>query len=448
MNGITLVFPHWTTCMSLTTINQMEASIENLKCVSAVVKIASRCNLNCTYCYMYNLGDETYKQQPKFMDRGVQQALFQKVKNHCLRHDIEQFQFILHGGEPMLAGKEFFRNFFDDAKAILEPDIKIVFSMQTNALLLSTEWCNLLSEYNVSIGISLDGTREANDRYRIDHAGRGSYDRIIKGLKITQEHEFYAGKRLGLLSVLNIESDPIECYEHFKELKAPAISFLLPDNNFDLPPPLPKSGPLADSETPYGDWLIQVFDRWIEDGKDKPGIGLFERIMGQIIGGQINSDSLGGRRNEILVIETNGGIESVDVLKICGNGFTKNSANVLSHELDDALQTDLAKLYHLSHEWISAQCRSCPVQHLCGGGYIPHRYSSERGFDNPSVYCKDLLKLITHIQNAVLGLLPAEVLEDTGVTLLTYEDAQQIMQEEMALAEEPDYTEALQRFSR
>ena len=72
--------------------------------------------------------------------------------------------------------------------------------MQTNATLLTEEWCEVLGKLNIQIGISLDGTPEANDIFRIDHAGKGSYTRIVKGLKIAQNSP-YLNTAPGILSV-------------------------------------------------------------------------------------------------------------------------------------------------------------------------------------------------------------------------------------------------------
>ena len=58
---------------------------------SLVVKVASRCNLNCTYCYVYNMGDESYKKQPKFMSEDVIQSLFLRIKNHWEKNKLERF---------------------------------------------------------------------------------------------------------------------------------------------------------------------------------------------------------------------------------------------------------------------------------------------------------------------------------------------------------------------
>ncbi|HEY1202986.1 MAG TPA: hypothetical protein VGE79_18505 [Niastella sp.] len=81
--------------------------VSDLKCKLLVLKVASRCILNCTYCYMYNLGDTTYMKQPKVMSDDVVDSLITRVKKHCHMHGIDVFDFNFHGGEPLLAGPEF-----------------------------------------------------------------------------------------------------------------------------------------------------------------------------------------------------------------------------------------------------------------------------------------------------------------------------------------------------
>lgn len=401
------------------------------KCSCAVVKIASRCNINCTYCYMYNKGDESYKQQPKRMSDEVVDALLKRVQYHCLKHNITNFHFVLHGGEPLLAGKEFIKKFVLKARKVLSPDITPSFSLQTNALLIDKEWCQLFVELGIRIGISIDGTKEVNDRYRVDHQGKGTHDRTVKGLKVIQNYIAETNQKISIGSILvaNADSDPIETYEHFKSLGLRSIKPVLPDFTYDdLPENFDPNDP---NHTPFGDWLITVFDKWLHESDPKPQVSLFKEIIELLLGSEQGTDSVGNDEVDVLVIETDGGIETVDALKVCGDGFTKEGLNVLEHELDKAMDTHLAQMYFMSKKRLCKQCQVCPVSEICGGGFIPHRYSSKNGFDNPSIYCNDLLKLVAHIQHKVLGQFPAQLLEESGIELLTYERARQMLEENM-----------------
>ncbi len=415
---------------------------DELKCRTLVVKIASRCNLNCTYCYMYNLGDETYRSQPKVMSYEIVDAMIFRSREHCEKTNMKEFTFVLHGGEPLLAGKDFFTYFVNKAREVLMPDIKPNFIVQTNGLLLSDSWCELFGSLNISFGISLDGLKADNDQYRIDHSGKGSYDRIIKGLRIAQESTHLKNKP-GLLSVININADPVETYYHFKSLKAKVVDYLLPEATFDNPPMQPSADKAWAGEAPYGDWLIKMFDCWFEDEEDRYNIRQFYFIVHSILGGNFSADNLGQLNNEVLVIETNGDIEAVDGLKVCGHGFTKAGANVQTYSFSDAMQTKLARLYHLSHMLLPRKCMSCPVQEVCGGGTIPHRYSKDKGFNNPSVYCKDLMKLITHIQTRVISQLPEEIRLNSNIEALSYEQAIKITEEQFLITPEPEYADDL-----
>jgi len=417
-------------------------NFDNIKCTDAVVKIASRCNINCTYCYMYNSGDESYKFQPKFMNDETVISLFKKVKTHCLKKGLSTFHFILHGGEPLLVGESFFRDFVKKAKRILLPEIKPTFSIQTNGILINDKWCELFKELKIGIGISIDGIQSVNDENRIDHRGKGTYERVVKGIKTMQRNDV----GIGVLSVVNVDSDPIEAYEHIKLLNITSVDFLLPDYTYDNPPKGIINGDLDRLNTPYADWLIKIFDKWFTD-KDKLDIRLFKYAVCLLLGGEIEFDYIGTANNDVLVIETDGGIEPVDSLKICGNEFTKIKANIKTHQIDEALQSPLSRMYHLSKKMVSKRCSVCPILEICGGGFLPHRYSSNNGFNNPSIYCVDLIKLFTHMQGKVMNeFTKAQLEEFGGITILTHEDVKKSIRQEVQEAEEPGYSEFLEFF--
>ncbi|UOX32808.1 radical SAM protein [Flavobacterium sediminilitoris] len=414
-------------------------------CKTFVVKIASRCNINCSYCYMYNMGDESYKGQPKVMSIETLEKMITRAKEHCLDNNLNRFTFVLHGGEPLLAGKKFVENFVNTANTIFkETQVEVFFTLQTNGLLLTDDWCQLLKRLKISLGISLDGLKEDNDKNRKDHKGNGTYDKVIKALTLTQKEEHTLDA--GLLSVININSSPTNIYKSFKSLNVFSTDFLIPEANYDSLPIMPNTGDFLNSETPYGDWLIELFNIWFND-KDKLYIRRFQQYIYSIMGADINGDDMGNSNNEVLVIETNGDYEAVDALKICGNNFTKSSANVSNYTVSQAMETKLAKEYYSSHFNLPSKCIACPISETCGGGYIPHRYSSKNGFNNPSVYCNDLLKLITHIQNIVIDEIPYTLRKESGIEKITYENALEIIKETLPTIEKPKYTEILESFS-
>ena len=369
-----------------------------LVCRSLIVKVASRCNLNCSYCYVYNQGDTTYRNQPKVMHSDTVTATIARVRSHCHRHDIRHFEFIFHGGEPLLVNPIFLEDFLAKARAALT-GVALSFSLQTNGVLLSEAWCRWLKAAKIHVGISLDGPEAVHNQARVDHRGRGSYQRVVQGIHNAQR----IGLPFGILSVIDVRANPQEVYAHLKSLKIRRINFLLPYGSHDHPPPGIGS---ATDDMPYADWLLSVFDRWWDEVPPKPRVRLFEQTIQLALGIGGGYEALGSRNLELLVVETDGSIEAAGSLKVCGHGFTKAHMNVHEHELDEALRTNLAWKYHVSHQKLPQQCSSCPINAICGGGHLVHRYRSDNGFDNPSVLCQDMIKFITHVQRRLGELFP------------------------------------------
>jgi uncharacterized protein len=387
-----------------------------------VVKIASRCNLNCTYCYMYNKGDTTYLQQPKVMSNDTIDNLITKIILHCQSHDLKVFTIVLHGGEPLLAGMEKIKYFVEKANEYsMKNNIEIKFTIQTNGLLLTEEWCKFLSKFKIRLSISLDGVKEINDKYRIDHAGNGSYDKILEAVNIANVH--YTLQPPSILSVLDINNNPVEALNHIVAIGAKSVDFLLPASNYKDLPPKPTYGAFVSSLNPYGDWLSTLYNHLKTIPIEKrPIVKLFHNLIAKIMGAEILSDIIGDDENHVLVIETNGDIEPIDMLKICGNGFTKGNINIFTNTLDDAFSLTLAELYYNSHNILCEQCKECPILSLCGSGFIVHRYSEDNKFNNPTVYCKDYIKFITHIQSDIVNSLPSDFKHDDIVQAISFEE--------------------------
>jgi uncharacterized protein len=369
------------------------------------------------------MGDDSYYYQPKFMTYEIADSIIQKVFNHCKDNDINSFLFAFHGGEPLLLKKEFYTYFVDKVNTVFKNEIKAYYTIQTNGTLLTPEWAELFANLKIQIGISIDGLKEINDINRLSKNGKSSFANVIKGINNSLKYDYHKDT-LGILTVINTTTDPIEFYEFLNSLNIKNIDFLFPYNHYSN---LPENyNPNDYKSTIYADWLIRLFDYWIEDKKDnKIFIRTFNGFIESFFGEEFPTDLFGSYKNGLLVVETNGEIEAVDYLKSCGNNFTKTNLNINTHEISDVMQSELISLYYNSHNILSQKCLDCPIMEVCGGGNLTSRYHKDLGFDNASFMCKEFLKLITHIQNKVFKSLPEQFVVEYNLELLNYNEIEE-----------------------
>ena len=381
-----------------------------MKTQALVVKVASRCNLNCTYCYMYNMGDDSYKLQPKFMSDLVVESIFLRIKNHSIINNLERFLIVFHGGEPLLTGIDFYENFVSIGQKVIGNQVKIDYTMQSNGVLITEKIAKKLKELNIQIGISLDGTPKSNDENRVYHNGKGSYKEILKGYNIIRD--IYGSDYANCLSVIDTNDDPRIVYQHFKEIKVSSVHFLFQDFNYlqNTQDNIPK----------IGNWLIEMFNLWYYDTEEnKPSIRPLTDLISLMFDLNKSTEIFGKGYNDVLTIETDGSIETVDTLRICGNNFNKTNFNVLKDELSTIYEnSEIASLYYNAHNSLCETCLNCPIESICGGGFLGHRYSNEKKFDNPSIYCKEIIILISHIQNEMIKNMPEDIIKDLDVEKL------------------------------
>jgi uncharacterized protein len=364
-----------------------------------IFKATAFCNLNCSYCYIFNLADRSFRGRPKIMPLDVVELAARRMVEQAREQEVRCLTVAFHGGEPLLAGREWFRQAVEYFRRAGGSEIEFTLTVQSNGVPVDEEWVRLLDELGVSISISLDGPRHVHDRTRVNFAGQGSYDEVVRGLRLLLDTE--AGRRIfgGILCVVDSEADGLEIYRHFRELGATKMDFLLPlDHNWNHPPPRHEDS-LA---TPYADYLIPIFDNWFAEDNDVVRIRYFETILNYAFGRKVGLDALGGNPLSFAIIDTDGGLEPLDSLRACGDGFTSVGLNIKMASISALYRQPLFQLGLAGQDGLCDVCKVCPLHDICGAGYLPHRYSRERVFDNPSVYCRDLWKLITHILDAAV----------------------------------------------
>jgi uncharacterized protein len=173
------------------------------------------CNINCSYCYLPD------RQSTKQMSPRTLEQTFAWVFSSGLVR--APFVLLWHAGEPLVVGLPF----YEQAVALLDrynrAGVGVYHSLQTNATLIDEEWCRFFVKHHLNPGVSVDGPAFLHDRHRRTRQGKGTFDRVIRGIRLLREHEvpFYT------ISVLTADSllYPDELFDFYREEQIPGVAF-------------------------------------------------------------------------------------------------------------------------------------------------------------------------------------------------------------------------------
>ena len=358
-----------------------------------IVKFASPCNLNCTYCYEYNTGDDSWKRKPKFFSSENAKYLNERIRENLNIAPISKLNLICHGGEPLLLGAEKLDVVLSTIKEGIEE--KINFGMQTNAVLVNTDIIGVLKKHNVKCGVSIDGNSNHN-KSRVFHNGKPTYDDTINGYKKLYENDLVAG----ILCVVDFETSPEEVLDSLCILNPRQLDLLQPFFNHDHPLGSDKLGIL------FYNWFAKAFEYYMS----KPEwhhiqVRIFEAALYSTLSGKSNSDWFGGPHGNYLVIETDGNYDVLDHLKSIGS-LGKQISNLTMNLNANSLLESNDKIHSIyQNNNIKSPpdpCQNCEIKNQCGGGYYPTRFSSKNNsLNNSSVYCTGLLPFFKHLNSKI-----------------------------------------------
>ncbi|PGV62046.1 hypothetical protein COD94_18420 [Bacillus cereus] len=360
-----------------------------------IMKTAAICNLNCTYCYYFNGVDTSYIGKQKIMDRSIIVQMVDKIISHVTEHNLKNIDITLHGGEPLLMKKDLFKFAMDEIDRIDRVGTDVRRKIQTNGVLIDQDWLKMFSEYKVYLGISLDGPKEVNDQNRVDLSNKGTYDKTIKGLKSALSH---TSLHTSVISVINPEYSGSEMYYHLRDLGVTKMDFLLPEGNYEN---LPFGYQLAKTDTPFADFLIDVFNAWIQEDNPDVTVRILDRMLRSIFGGDAKSDSFGNSPIRVAVIETNGSIEPTDNFKMCEDGMTNMGLSICNNSFNDLLNHEFYQNILIENNVIPKDCEGCNLINKCAGGRLSTRYSKEFQFDKKTVHCSDTFKIFNYIEEYI-----------------------------------------------
>ena len=371
--------------------------MSSARITSFLVKIASRCNLDCDYCYMYHHADQAWRRMPRLLSEAHQAAFADRLAEYVSVTGIARVAVILHGGEPLLAGHGSIVQFARLLRERAGPGVEVDVGIQTNGILLSDEVLDAFEAERIAVSLSMDGPREAHDLHRTTRRGRSSFNRVEAALdRLVRRPSIFAG----VIAVVDASVPPATLLSYFAGRGVPKLDFLLPDSHHERGPPGRDASP-----TLYEDWLVEAFDAWLDNHPELP-VRTFEALLDAVSGLPSGTDAFGLGDVSLVSLETDGTWHDLDVFKVAGEGATRLVGDVHDTSIEQlASSTQLAAHRRLlTRSGLSAACRECDLVDICGGGSVPHRFGGG-GFDNPTVYCGEMKRLITHVRGRLADML-------------------------------------------
>lgn len=367
--------------------------------LQVVFKVVERCNINCDYCYYFNMGDGSAMQRPPIVNVETAAKIADWLAKGCADIGIKKLSLSFHGGEPMMLKPRNFDAICDAFYKRLSPIVDLSFNMQTNGTILSKTWLEVLAKHRIHLGFSIDGDRTAHDRHRLDHRMRSTFDKTETNLHTIVERAKAGDEFFGpaTISVLDSENDYARVFEYLDGLDIRRMSFLLPDRSHDVP----FAGG-DDTALAYGRALLDIFRAWLE--KDDPR--LFVRYISEFLGffQLVDKESQDedilfakdGRSpphvTQVIIVHSDGKVGVNDSYIPALSWFKKTpeysvDTSTLRDFLSDPIFTEIENAIAAT----APKCNACRWKELCGGGDLENRFSSQNGFQNPSVYCDSLM---------------------------------------------------------
>lgn len=362
---------------------------------TVLLKVASRCNLDCSYCYVYHMGDEAWRDQPKLMSPGVVSRVAAALGEQ-FRVQNKPFSVVLHGGEPLMLGRDRLAVLCEALRDMLPHPNGI--HLQTNGVLLTDEIIDVLVAFDVGISVSIDGPPDVHDRFRKDHRDRGSHARVSAGIERIIARDDARPLFAGVLAVVDPSSDPAEVYAALKATGSPSLDFLVRDGNWEQLP-FNKASP---SSTEYGAWLARLLRIYLSDPAP-PRVRLLDDMLRLLLGGASQKEGVGETDYGIIIIEPDGRIDKNDTLKVAHAGADRfeRPLSIMRDRIADVLASEAFAAYYAEQRPLSPTCAACPDLGVCGGGMVAHRWSADNGFANPTIFCADQRLLIAEMRSAL-----------------------------------------------
>ncbi len=334
--------------------------------VSVMLKPASSaCNLKCEYCFYNSVSDSRQEAFKGMMSAETAESVIKKAFDFVKGEDVF---FTFQGGEPLLRGIDFYREFVNLIKKLNIYNSKISLCIQTNGTLINEEWCDFFKENNFLLGVSLDGDEELNS-YRKYPDGSSSYSDILHGIELLKK----SGVKFNVLSVLTsrLSQNIRKSYRFFKQNDLKYLQYIP-----CLKPFQSEESVYSMSNADYENYLKQCFKIYYNDNMRGNAISIRQFDNYRLLAGGKNAEQCGmnGPCSTQFVVEGDGSVYPCDFY--CTDEWYLGNINELSFE--EMFNSKKSVEFLKDSFKIKDECKTCSYFSLCrGGGCKRNRESSD-----------------------------------------------------------------------
>ncbi len=333
------------------------------------------CNLDCSYCYYTMKPSELYPGPHKF-------HMTDEVLDTYTRQYIDALpthvDFGWQGGEPLLAGKDFYRKAVGFQRQYGKDGQEIANALQTNGTLLDDEWCEFLAENHFLVGLSLDGPPQWHDSFRRDKKGEPTFHRAWRGIELLRKHNVEHNVLVTLNSVNASHAGDI--YRFFVNRDIHYLQFI---------PILERDGegnirPFSCGPEQWGQFLLDVFEQWATRDVGKVSERFLDNVLHTIIYDKASMCCYSERCANAHVLEFNGDLYACDhfVYKQWKVG------NIMDRPLLDLVADPLIEEFAQLKCQLPAACVDCEYVKYCRGGCPKHHVPIGTDPDRVNWFCE------------------------------------------------------------
>lgn len=367
---------------------------------SILIKPSSaNCNIDCKYCFYKCLSSNREEYSKGFMsEETLEQLIIQAID-----YADDYVAFAFQGGEPTLAGVDFFQKAIALQKKHNTKNLTIENTIQTNGSLIDEEWAKFLAENHFLVGLSLDGPKKIHDQYRRDVLGNPTFEKVMHTVSLFEQYHV----EYNILSVITNESagkasylynfykrngfdfvQLIPCMDEHTRTSGKKDGGSNQNGETDrgkvsnTAPELKKQ--YAVSPERYGRFLCEIFDLWYEDfcNGEQMDIRMFSNLAQMAAGYPAEECGMNGHCTCYFVVEGDGSVYPCDFY--CMDQW---KLGTIRDSFQNMMESQKAKEFIQPSLSVFEKCTKCPHFSLCRGGCRRWRENADGNVLGLNILC-------------------------------------------------------------